>query len=123
MHILLSALLAATPSPSATTDPSQYYSSPGTIGFVMTFFITVGAIALIFDMVRRIRRVRYRGEIAEKLIAEAEAKSEAKPAGKPEAKPVAKRTAAPAAKTAAKPAAKAKPARPAPPAKPQRNKD
>ena len=59
----------------------------------MTFFIAAGAIALIFDMVRRIRRVRYRAEIAEKLAAEA---------------------------AAAKPAAKAKPERPAPPAKPKR---
>ena len=67
----------------------------------MTFLMAVGAIALIFDMVRRIRRVRYRAEIAEKLAAEAAAK----PA---------------AAKPAAKPAAKAKPERPAPPAKPKR---
>jgi hypothetical protein len=69
----------------------------------MTFLMAVGAIALIFDMVRRIRRVRYRAEIAEKLAAEAAAAP--KPA---------------AAKPVAKPAAKAKPERPAPPAKPQR---
>jgi hypothetical protein len=68
----------------------------------MTFFMAAGAIGLIFDMVRRIRRVRYRAEIAEKLAAEAAAK----PAG--------------SVKPAAKPAAKAKPERPAPPAKPKR---
>mgnify|MGYP002142509325 CR=1 FL=1 len=73
MHILLSALLAATPSPSATADPAETFYSPGTIGFIMTFFVTAGAVALIFDMVRRIRRVRYRAEIAEKLAAEFEA--------------------------------------------------
>ena len=112
MHILLSALLAATPSPSATADPSETFYSPGTIGFIMTFFVTAGAVALIFDMVRRIRRVRYRAEITEKLEAEEQAAKAANPAAaKPAAKPAAAK---------AKPVAKAKPERPAPPAKPKR---
>lgn len=105
MHTLLSTLLAATPSPSATPDPSETFYSPGTVGFIMTFFITAGAVALIFDMVRRIRRVRYRAEISEKLAAEVAATKDEKPV----------------AKQAAKPAAKAKPERPAPPAKPMRD--
>ena len=109
MHILLSALLAATPSPSATADPAETFYSPGTIGFIMTFFVTAGAVALIFDMVRRIRRVRYRAEISEKLEAEAQgAKAAATAAAKPASKP------------AGKTPAKAKPERPAPPAKPKR---
>jgi hypothetical protein len=114
MHILLSALLAATPSPSATADPSETFYSPGTIGFIMTFFVTAGAVALIFDMVRRIRRVRYRAEIAEKLAAEALAAKDVKPAATKDA------ASKPAAKSATKPVAKAKPERPAPPAKPKR---
>jgi hypothetical protein len=81
----------------------------------MTFLMALGAIALIFDMVRRIRRVRYRAEIAEKLAAEAN--NTDKPAVAPKA--VAPKPAA-AVKPAAKPAAKAKPERPAPPAKPTR---
>jgi hypothetical protein len=113
MHILLSALLAATPSPSATTDPAETFYSPGTIGFIMTFFVTAGAVALIFDMVRRIRRVRYRAEISEKLAAEAQAAKDEKPTAP-------KTSAKPAAKAASKPAAKPKPERPAPPAKPKR---
>jgi hypothetical protein len=117
MHILLSALLAATPSPSATADPAETFYSPGTIGFIMTFFVTAGAVALIFDMVRRIRRVRYRAEISEKLAAEAQAAKDEKPAApKVAAKPAAK----PASTSTLKPAAKAKPERPAPPAKPKR---
>jgi hypothetical protein len=115
MHILLSALLAATPTPTPTVDPSETWYSPGTIGFIMTFFVTAGAIALIFDMVRRIRRVRYRAEIAEKLAAEANVS--AAPAVKPA---TVKAAPMPAAKPTAKPAAKAKPERPAPPAKPKR---
>jgi hypothetical protein len=117
MHILLSALLAATPSPSATTDPAATFYSPGTIGFIMTFFVTAGAVALIFDMVRRIRRVRYRAEISEKLAAEAQAAKDVKPAPpKAATKPAANS----AAKVGTKPVAKAKPERPAPPAKPKR---
>ena len=109
MHILLFALLAVTPSPTATEDPSATFYSPGTLGFIMTFLVTAGAVVLIFDMVRRIRRVRYRAEIAEKLEAEAQAAMTVKPAA-----------AKPASKVAPKPAARAKPERPAPPSKPKR---
>ena len=70
MHILLSALLAATPTPTPTVDPAETWYSPGTIGFIMTFFITVGAIGLIFDMVRRIRKVRYREEVIQEISEE-----------------------------------------------------
>ncbi|MEY4993740.1 MAG: hypothetical protein RIS82_862 [Actinomycetota bacterium] len=91
MDILFSAILAATPSPSV--DPANTYFSPGTVGFLAVFAMASGAIALIFDMVRRVRRVRYRAEIEERLDAE----------------------------SVEKPAAPAKPARPAPPAKPKRD--
>lgn len=96
MQIWLSALLAATPVPSSTPDPAETFYSPGTIGFIATFGVTAGAVLLIFDMVRRVRRVRYRAEISAKLEAESQAASYSKPT------------------------AKAKPARPAPPAKPKR---
>ena len=79
MHILLS-VLAATPSPEPT-DPANTFYSPGTLGFIMTFFVSAAAIALIFDMVRRVRRVRYRAEIEAKL--EAEAQVAEKPVAKP----------------------------------------
>jgi hypothetical protein len=64
-----SLLLAAVPTP--TADPSETFYSPGTIGFIFTFIMAGLAILLIFDMVRRMRRVRYRSEIQEKLAAEA----------------------------------------------------
>ena len=68
-----SSLLAAlpTPNPTPSTDPANTFYSPGTIGFIMTFFVVVGAMLLIFDMTRRIRKVRYRAEIQAKLAAEA----------------------------------------------------
>ena len=67
LHILLAAS-----NPSETADPANTYYSPGAIGFLAIFFVTVFAILLIFDMVRRIRRVRYRSEVQERLAAEAE---------------------------------------------------
>ena len=101
------AVLAATPSP--TDDPSTQFYSPGTLGFIFTFIMVAGAIILIFDMVKRVRRVRYRAEIQERLEAEAaEGKTE---------NPTPAMDAAPAA---SKPTAKKKPERPAPPTKPQR---
>jgi hypothetical protein len=103
MHKLLT-FFAFTPAPSETADPASTFYSPGTLGFIMTFFVSAAAIALIFDMVRRVRRVRYRAEIEAKLEAEVAA------AVKPVAKPAAK-----------KPAAPAKPSRPTAPPKPKRD--
>lgn len=71
MQTLISAFLAASPSPSPSTDPANTFYSPGTIGFIATFGMALGATLLIFDLVRRVRRVRYRAEIQEKLDAEA----------------------------------------------------
>ena len=71
MQTLISALLAASPSPSPSTDPANTFYSPGTIGFIATFGMALGATLLIFDLVRRVRRVRYRAEIQAKLDAEA----------------------------------------------------
>jgi hypothetical protein len=71
MQTLISALLAASPSPSPSVDPANTFYSPGTIGFIATFGMALGATLLIFDLVRRVRRVRYRAEIQEKLDAEA----------------------------------------------------
>ena len=110
MYNLILTVLASTPSPSSTTAPEDTFYSPGTIGFLAVFGVTVGAMVIIFDMVRRVRRVRYRAEINAKLDAEQStpAKSSA-----PKASAV--------KKAPAKPAAPAKPNRPAPPAKPKRD--
>lgn len=124
MHSLFAVIIAA----EATTNPAETWYSPGVIGFIATFGVTAAAVALIFDMVRRVRRVRYRAEIQQKLDVE-QAASEAAPTAKP--KPAAaKATAAktPTAKTpltktpATKaPTARVKPARPEPPKKPTRD--
>lgn len=56
------------------TDPNKVYYSPGVIGFIAVFLMMLAATFLILDMVRRVRRVRYRTEIQEKLAGEAAAK-------------------------------------------------
>ena len=56
------------------TDPNKVYYSPGVIGFVAVFLMMLAATFLILDMVRRVRRVRYRTEIQEKLAGEAAVK-------------------------------------------------
>lgn len=61
-----------TPSPAPgefTGDPNAV--TPGVIGFVATFFIAAATVLLLIDMTRRVRRVRYRAEVQEKLAAEA----------------------------------------------------
>ncbi|ANF31179.1 hypothetical protein A0130_05380 [Leifsonia xyli] len=62
--------LAATPAPTPSGAPADDSVTPGVLGFVVTFLIAVVVVLLVVDMVRRIRRVRYRSEIAEKLDAE-----------------------------------------------------
>jgi hypothetical protein len=67
----------ADPTPSPT--PGEFTGdenavTPGVIGFVATAFVAVVTVLLLIDMTRRVRRLRYRAEIQEKLAAEAEEK-------------------------------------------------
>lgn len=49
-------------------DPNTV--TPGVVGFVAIALVAIAAIFLMVDMSRRIRRVRYRGEIRERMEAE-----------------------------------------------------
>lgn len=49
-------------------DPNDV--TPTWVGFLITFLIAVATLVLLYDMVRRIRRTRYRGEVRERLEAE-----------------------------------------------------
>ena len=49
--------------------------TPGVVGFLVTIFVAMVTILLVWDMVRRIRRQRYRAEIEAKLDAEQAAAS------------------------------------------------
>ncbi len=57
-----------TPLPTPTVDPSLV--NPGPAGFVAIALLAAAVVVLIWDMLRRIRRVRYRAEVAEELDAE-----------------------------------------------------
>ena len=74
-RLLLS--LATTPSPLPTPSLREGISedqvTPGLLGFIMTAFFVVATALLIVDMVRRIRRVRYRAQVEEERIAAAAA--------------------------------------------------
>lgn len=55
-------------------DPNKVYYSPGVLGFFAVFLMMLAATFLVLDMVKRVRRVRYRSEIQEKLASEAAVK-------------------------------------------------
>jgi hypothetical protein len=61
----LAVIIASELIPPIEVDPVSV--TPGVVGFVMTFLVAIAALALILDMVRRVRRVRYRQEIGERL--------------------------------------------------------
>ena len=64
--------------------------TPGVIGFIVTLLVAIGAILLVIDMSRRVRRVRYRGEVRERLEAEQASAAERRVEGDDEdARPVA----------------------------------
>ncbi|WP_144674298.1 hypothetical protein [Arthrobacter sp. U41] len=72
MHSLLLALAttpAPAPTPSLRPGLSQDQVTPGLLGFLLTAFIVVLTALLIVDMVRRIRRVRYRAQVEEERAA------------------------------------------------------
>ena len=54
--------------PAIEVDPNSV--TPGVVGFVVTFVVAGAVLMLILDMVRRVRRVRYREDINAKLDAE-----------------------------------------------------
>jgi len=76
VHSLLTALAtspAPTPTPSLRPGLNQDQVTPGLLGFLLTAFIVVLTALLIVDMVRRIRRVRYRAQVEEERAAAEEA--------------------------------------------------
>lgn len=62
-------VLDATPSPTPSIVDENVVT-PGPWGFAATAFVALATIALVFDAVRRIRKVRYKDEIDARLQAE-----------------------------------------------------
>lgn len=68
--IALGLLPADTVDPIPDSEVPADLVSPGILGFVVTAALAIVTILLILDMSRRVRRARYRGEVAELLEAE-----------------------------------------------------
>ena len=65
------------PTPTPTVDPSLV--SPGAVGFAVVVLLVIAVGLLMWDMNRRVRRVRYREEVREELDAEQAAAEQAAP--------------------------------------------
>ena len=61
----MSLTLATELIPPIEVDPNLV--TPGVVGFIATFVVGIGVLLLLLDMNRRMRRNRYRAEIAERL--------------------------------------------------------
>lgn len=72
-NLLLRLATTPTPMPTPTLRDgiTEDQVTPGLLGFIMTAFFVVATALLIVDMVRRIRRVRYRAQVEEERIAAA----------------------------------------------------
>ena len=70
-HLLIALATAPAPSPTPSLRPglSDDQVTPGMWGFIMTAFFVLATTLLIVDMVRRIRRVRYRAQVEEERMA------------------------------------------------------
>lgn len=70
-HLLIALATAPAPSPTPSLRPglSEDQVTPGMWGFIMTAFFVLATTLLIVDMVRRIRRVRYRAQVEEERMA------------------------------------------------------
>lgn len=72
MHVVpvaLAAFAAATPSPTPS-GPDPATVTPGVWGFAVIALVAFAAVFLLWDMMRRIRRGRYRAQVREELDAE-----------------------------------------------------
>ena len=72
--VVVSADPTPSPSPTGVSDDAV---TPGVVGFAVTGAIVVIVILLILDMIRRMRRVRYREEARERIAAELEQQANA----------------------------------------------
>lgn len=70
LHSLVLLTDTQTPSPLPTQTVTDEMVTPGPLGFFAILFVGVITLLLIIDMVRRIRRTRYRAEVRERILAE-----------------------------------------------------
>jgi hypothetical protein len=68
MHLLTIARFLSEASNSTSTDPNDPWGGPETLGFIFIFVIAAVTMVIIFDLVRRLRKVRYKAEIQARLL-------------------------------------------------------
>ncbi len=77
----------STPTPLPAYEGDVNLITPGVVGFAVTFLIALATVFLLIDMTRRVRRVRYRGEVREQIAIEqaeqAIAAADAEPGSRP----------------------------------------
>jgi hypothetical protein len=71
LHALLLDVDTPPTPPAYEGDPNLV--TPGVVGFIITAAIAIITVLLVLDMVRRIRRVRYRAAVQEDIAAEVDA--------------------------------------------------
>ncbi|GAA3928617.1 hypothetical protein [Microbacterium soli] len=71
----------STPMPTPTSTVAPELVTPGFAGFAVVILVVAAVVLLIWDMNRRIRRVRYRDEVRAELDAEQAAAEAARGAG------------------------------------------
>ncbi len=59
-----------TPQPLPPIEIDEDLVTPTWVGFALTFLVAAATLLLIIDMMRRVRRTRYRAEVQEKLAVE-----------------------------------------------------
>lgn len=77
MTHLIAFAATSTPTPVPGYDENQV--TPGVIGFVVTAVLVLVIVLLLLDMVRRVRRVRYREESRERIAEELALQADAAP--------------------------------------------
>jgi len=68
MRLLTIAKFLSEASNSTSTDPNDPWGGPETLGFIFIFVIAALTMVIIFDLVRRLRKVRYKAEIRARLL-------------------------------------------------------
>ena len=68
MRLLTIAKFLSEASNSTSTDPNDPWGGPETLGFIFIFVIAALTMVIIFDLVRRLRKVRYKAEIQARLL-------------------------------------------------------
>jgi hypothetical protein len=68
MQLLTISRFLSEASNSTSTDPNDPWGGPETLGFIFIFVIAAVTMVIIFDLVRRLRKVRYKAEIQARLL-------------------------------------------------------